>query len=367
MIIRAKTTNLISTRPLTDKRRQNSELNLEELQSGATVLRSRPRRLVFELTNACNLNCIMCGRNSAHFVPTRFDTGWFERFSAIMDTIEEVTLMGWGEPTVHPDFVRMLEILDRAGVRKYFCTNGMKLGKLTEELFRHSVDVVAVSLDGVDQETNDRIRRGADFHRILGNLERIVSEKRRRGTRFPYINFVFTAMNSNIRQLPDMVRLASSIGLEEVKVVYLTVFSETLASESLFDRQELVREQFQQAERVADETGVTLKLPHFQGEDEAGTKPHKDCFTVWRDFFLGSDGYVRACMSSPVKLFHISKYDDFDSMWNSPEYQEWRSAVNSETDMHGSCRSCYQSSFANWNQEHAFLQLGHKFAPDWEK
>ena len=60
MILRAKTKNLFSGKELTAKQNENSKKNIEELESGKTVLTSYPRRLVFELTNACNLNCIMC-------------------------------------------------------------------------------------------------------------------------------------------------------------------------------------------------------------------------------------------------------------------------------------------------------------------
>ncbi|MFR1111016.1 MAG: radical SAM protein, partial [Anaerotruncus colihominis] len=130
MIIRAKTKMLFSGKPLTEKQQANTDLNLREIQSGATELRSLPRRLVFELTNACNLNCVMCGRNSAHFKPTMFDMEWFGWFESMLDTVEEVTLMGWGEPTVHPSFQQMLEIINRHSARKYFCTNGMLLDKL---------------------------------------------------------------------------------------------------------------------------------------------------------------------------------------------------------------------------------------------
>ena len=49
-----------------------------------------PRRLVFELTNLCNLNCVMCGRNAADFKPTLFDMEWFYKLEPLCDTIEEV-------------------------------------------------------------------------------------------------------------------------------------------------------------------------------------------------------------------------------------------------------------------------------------
>ena len=367
MIIRAKTKMLFSGKPLTEKQQANTDLNLREIQSGATELHSLPRRLVFELTNACNLNCVMCGRNSAHFKPTMFDMEWFGWFEPMLDTVEEVTLMGWGEPTVHPSFQQMLEIINRHSARKYFCTNGMLLDKLHNAIFDNQVDVFAVSVDGALPETNDRIRRGSDLVKITRDLKAIEQTKKANGLAFPYINFVFCAMASNLRELPDLVRLAAEIGIEEVKVVYLTVFDDVLRADSLWDRQSEVRDVFAQAEQIGNELGVVLKLPHIQGEDEAGDRAHKDCFVAWRDFFLGSDGYVRPCMSTPVKFFPFDMKRDFMDMWNDGSYRRYRAGVNAAGKMDAPCARCYQSSHANWNRREAFLQMGEQFSPNWQK
>ena len=80
---------------------------------------------------------------------------------------------------------------------------------------------------------------------------------------------------------------------------------------------------------------------------------------------MGSDGYVRSCMSTPHKLFHINKYNTFEEAWNSPEYQNFRQAVNTEGMPRG-CQNCYQASFANWNKNGSFIQVGNDFAPEWE-
>ena len=120
MIIRAKRKELFQGIPLTKKQQENTNRNLKEIESHAEILQSYPRRLVFELTNACNLNCVMCGRNAADFKMTAFDMDVFRSFEPMMDIVEEVTLMGWGEPTIHPHFNEMLEIIDRHSARKYF-------------------------------------------------------------------------------------------------------------------------------------------------------------------------------------------------------------------------------------------------------
>ncbi len=365
MILRAKTKLLFEGRELTEMQKANSQANLAEIEAGATVLKSYPRRLVLELTNACNLNCVMCGRNAADFKPTMFDMDVFCSLEPLMDRIEEVTLMGWGEPTIHPHFTEMLEIINRHSARKYFCSNGMNLKKIKDAIFDYNVDVFAVSLDGATPETNDRIRRGSKIKQITEDLKDIVKIKRERGLKYPWINFVFCAMKSNIRELPDMVRLAADIGLEEVKVVYLTVFDNSLLEETLWGSEDMVREVFEEALEVADQYGIQMKLPHYVGEDPAGVNLHKDCFVTWRDFFVGSDGYVRPCMSTPEKFFKYDINRDFFDMWNDRKYQEYRRIVNHNDLMEAACKRCYQSSHCNWNNKSSFIQVGEEFSPEW--
>lgn len=77
--------------------------------------------------------------------------------------------------------------------------------------------------------------------------------------------------------MPDLVRLAAEIGIEEVKVVYLTVFNNELLHETLWGMENEVRCIFDEAVRLGDELGIVLKLPHIAGEDIAGDNMHKDC------------------------------------------------------------------------------------------
>ncbi len=367
IILRAKRKDLLQTRKLDEAQEQNSALNISEMEEGKTILESYPRRIVLELTNACNLRCIMCGRSATEFTITHFDLANLQKLRPALHFAEEVTLFGWGEPTVHPRFVDILRYLDKFNVRKYFVTNGMLLDKIKDALFENHVDIIAISVDGAKAKTNDSIRRGSDLNKIKESIKAIVKEKNDRGLHYPYMNFVFTIMNSNLSEIPDMVRLTKEAGIEEVKFVYLTVFDKGLMKESVFDRQKDIMPLFEEAERLADEIGIKIKLPHIQGKDEAGNKKHKDCYTGWRDFFVGSDGNVRSCQSTSRKLFNIAKYDSFMEMWNSPELQRFRNSVNDEKNMPKECVNCYQSSHANWNRKEAFIQLDLQFAPEWEK
>lgn len=366
MIIRAKTKDLFSGKQLTDQQTINSERNRLEMESDLTVLRSLPRRIVLELTNACNLNCVMCGRNASEFKLTQLDMKWFYSLEPLFDTIEEVTLMGWGEPTVHPHFEEMLSVIDRHAARKYFCTNGMKLDKLHKAVFDHHVDVFAVSIDGAKPETNDLIRKGSDLRKINENLTKIITTKHNYGLKYPYVNYVFCAMRRNLHELPSVVDMAATMGLEEVKVVFLTAFSPDLVAETLYGWEAETEEVFADAIQRAEKQNILLKLPYIRGTDPAAAKEHRDCFVAYRDFYLGSDGYVRPCMSTADKFFKFDPERDFKEMWNASEYQQHRKSVNTPH-MAEHCKNCYQSSHCNWNNKKSYIQIGEEFAPVWEE
>ena len=137
-------------------------------------------------------------------------------------------------------------------------------------------------------------------------------------------------------------------------------------NESLWGHEDQIRSVFEEAAALGEASGIILKLPHIPGEDIAGENLHKECFVAWRDFFLGSDGYVRPCMSTPIRFFQYDKNKSFMDIWNAPEYQKYRTNVNNANDMDDPCRRCYQSSHCNWNKKESFIQIGEQFSLEWD-
>lgn len=326
-ILRAKTKELFKTK-LNQKQTMNSKLNIQEMESKKMILDSYPRRIVLEMTSACNIKCIFCGRDEAEFNQTYLKLDVLDKLSNVLQYCEEVTLFGWGEPTINPNFSKFLARLDETNVRKYFVTNGTRLDKFIDDIFKYHVDIIAISLDGADSNINDNIRIGAKFDNIIDNISKITARKEELNLVYPYLNFVFVAMESNIRELSKMIKLAKDLKMQEVKVVFLTAFNTEMLKESLYNKQELVKIEFNKAMALAKELDIKLKLPYIQGEDIAEDKYHKDCFVGWRDFFVGSDDSIRPCQSTSLKFGNLSDYDTFEDAWNTKAMQDFRANVN---------------------------------------
>jgi radical SAM protein with 4Fe4S-binding SPASM domain len=308
----------------------------------------------------------MCGRNYADFSQSQLSLNQFLWFKDLFHVIEEVTLMGWGEPTIHPDFVKMLKNLDHFPVRKYFCTNGMLLDELEDAVFDHHVDLIAVSINGATAKINNYLRKGSDLNKIVNCIKRIDSRKKGVRSQWPRLSFVYCLMKSNLYELLSCIVLAQQLGLNRVKVVYFTAFSKTLFDETVWGMEHEVQRIFIDAEELAKRLGIELDLPYISGQDSAGTAPHRDCSLPWQDLFVGADGLIRPCMSTFETLGFLDVSKSFFENWNSDKFVFHRKNVNQIKSMSNSCINCYQTSICNWNLQKSFLQDGKAYSPVWK-
>ena len=134
-----------------------------------------PNRVTLELTNHCNLNCVMCPR---HHMKGPKGYLAFSLFKRIIDEIVDhrgTALVPFfrGESLLHPDFIAMMTYANDKGIRPIqLATNGTLL---TEEVARAllglELDFVSFSVDSIDPNTYGLIRRGADLTSVLKNIE----------------------------------------------------------------------------------------------------------------------------------------------------------------------------------------------------
>lgn len=138
-----------------------------------------PGCAVWEITLACNLNCIHCGSAAGK---KRSDELSTEEAFDLCDALKEidckgVALMG-GEPLLRPDWADISERIHDLGMELSIITNGW-LGqndKVTEQIVDLSPECITVSLDGGEASVHDMIR-GVDgsFKRATLALERYAS------------------------------------------------------------------------------------------------------------------------------------------------------------------------------------------------
>jgi MoaA/NifB/PqqE/SkfB family radical SAM enzyme len=138
-----------------------------------------PKRLSVELTNICNLHCSYCLRDddALYHTPANFFSpdlldDILSQARAVMG-LTAVVFTG-GEPLLHPEFARILEVSAANRITISFVTNGWHFDRAWPSIlaFRDSITHIAFSLDGVTAETHDAWRGSGSFERVVRAFSR---------------------------------------------------------------------------------------------------------------------------------------------------------------------------------------------------
>jgi MoaA/NifB/PqqE/SkfB family radical SAM enzyme len=311
-----------------------------------------PQELQVEVTASCNLRCRMCLVRYRPPADRRDGSMTFDRFRAVVDelpALHTVTLQGLGEPLLAPDLFRMVEYATARGIRVGFNTNATLLTRATaERLVAAGLDWLCISLDGATAATYESIRDGARFARVERNVRSLVEVLRARDATRPAVSIVFVAMRRNVTELPAVVRLAASWGVMVVRVQNLAhSFADTdpagayreirefAAAEALWQAPDdsAVRA-FEAAARAAEETGVTLRLPHLEAGAPTREAGAPGCDWPWRSAYLRQDGGVQPCcmlMGGDRGVLGAVAERGFAAVWRGERYEAFRAGLMSPT------------------------------------
>jgi uncharacterized radical SAM superfamily Fe-S cluster-containing enzyme len=117
---------------------------------------------IIEITDYCNLDCPVCivdNRYSSHMSANDF-SDIIDRLVEYEGTLEAVTLSG-GEPTIHPEFFRLVELGRRPEIgRVSVVTNGLRIAAergFCRQLKENNVYVI-LQFDGFDEDSHIKVR-----------------------------------------------------------------------------------------------------------------------------------------------------------------------------------------------------------------
>lgn len=173
--------------------------------------------VIWNLTRRCNLKCRHCYAVAAdHHFPGELTSD--EAFAVLDDLagfgIPALILSG-GEPLSRPDTLEIARRSKAHGLYTALSTNGTPIaGKVADDVAVIGFDYVGISLDGIGA-TNDWFRgQNGAFKAALAG----VRECKSRGIK---VGLRFTMTNDNAVQLPDLLALAKSEGVEKFYLSHL--------------------------------------------------------------------------------------------------------------------------------------------------
>lgn len=307
-----------------------------------------PVCLYLEVTNRCNLLCETCPRTFEELEkPADMDWDLFTRIVDQAPSVVRAVLHGVGEPMLVRDLPRMITYLKSRGVYVLFNTNGTLLReKRFRELIEAGLDELRVSLDAADAATYAQVRGRPFFDRIVRDVRNLRDFQDREGVAHPRISLWLTGLKETIQQLPDFVRLAARMRVQEVHLQRLVFddagFGMARQESSLFeqvDAEELAV--IEAAQAIGRELGVKLDA---SGATEPGLSltrkgetPWSGCRRPWSLMYFTANGRALPCCIAPFSARGYENYtlgnakdQSLAEIWNGDTYRNFRAALMSD-------------------------------------
>jgi mycofactocin radical SAM maturase len=177
---------------------------VDQLKSGLDA----PICLTWELTYACNLDCVHCLSSSGRRDPRELTTA---EAKGVLDELHDLQVfyinIGGGEPMIRRDFFEIVEYAIGRGIGVKFSTNGafIDAAKARRLAGMDYLDI-QISLDGTDALTNDAVRGSGSFATAITAMDHL------RDAGFGEFKISVVVTRHNVDQLDAFRALADSYG-----------------------------------------------------------------------------------------------------------------------------------------------------------
>ena len=169
-----------------------------------------PICLTWEITYACNLQCVHCLSSSGTRDPRELST---DQAKSVLDELRDLQVfyinIGGGEPMIRKDFFEILEHAETNNIGVKFSTNGTYItAENARRLAAMNYLDIQISLDGVDADTNDAVRGKGSYATAIAAMNHL------RDANFGQFKISVVVTRHNVDQLDGFKALADSYGAQ---------------------------------------------------------------------------------------------------------------------------------------------------------
>lgn len=296
----------------------------------------RPPMLVVELTNNCNLRCIMCEYPLMQRGGMNMDIQLAKKVlkECAEWGISRVGLSRLGEPLLHPDITEIIEFAKECGIRHVSMVCNAML--LTEEkaktLIQSGLDLILFSIDAATKETFERIRKGSDYEQVITNIERFIKMRNELSREKPWVEVNICLMKDNIEEAPLIIKKWGPL-VERVKICPVVPLEHT-------------------------NDNLVVDAPTYTGRKKA-------CDFLWTRMVVLSDGEVTVCCADKEGDLSVGNAEksSLKELWNSEEIRRIRKIhFSKKFDELPLCKQCFMIDEDWFNAEKAVID---KYEKEW--
>jgi radical SAM protein with 4Fe4S-binding SPASM domain len=330
------------------------------------------------IANPCNHRCIMCWDHPSYVseenpYPDENSRMFYEKHPEInrnkgfmdLNMLENladdlyalgtnrIELVGRGEPTLHPKFEQITQILKGRGFHVGISTNGSLLnGRRCEHLVRQGVERIVVSLNAGTRETYPRIHiteTPDSYDKVIRNLRRLQEIKKQQNSKVPLVMLSFVISRLNYQEGLIMIDRAHDVGADQVLFKYAITYRNIRFIDLTDEEKRVFSSQLPAFFQRAKSYGIDLKLESPIGDMTANPDLyHKKtetiyskipCYMGWYFALITAEGSIFPCCQCMEQMGSL-KQERFREVWYSQRYSAFRENMKRFPERNGEPLNC---------------------------
>ena len=173
----------------------------------------------FELSNTCNLECIMCGghwssaiRKNREGLPTivsPYDDGFVQQVREFLPSLKRANFLG-GEPFLISIYYEIWESIIELnpGMEVAITSNGTTLTKRARNIIDKLSNLkITLSIDSISKSTYESIRVNADFDQVFENIQYLMEKGK-------LASFSVCPIIQNRYEIPEIIEFCETHGID---------------------------------------------------------------------------------------------------------------------------------------------------------
>ncbi len=180
-------------------------------------LQKYPSQMEFELSNICNLECVMCkgelsstirkNREQLPAIQTPYDDAFVDQLEEFIPHLKEAKFLG-GEPFLIETYFEIWErmIAINPDIKIHITTNGSVWNNRVQRILDKLNCQITLSLDSVVKETYESIRIRANFDKVMENFHHFLDYSKERKV---WYGMSVNPMQQNWWEMPGYVEFCN--------------------------------------------------------------------------------------------------------------------------------------------------------------
>lgn len=292
-----------------------------------------PISISIEPTTACNLRCPECPsglrsftRDQGNLKSDFFDTVLQE----LAPTLSYLIFYFQGEPFLNKQLLEMIRKAHQKGVYTATSTNAHFFDPETaEKTVQSGLDRCIISIDGTTQDVYQQYRKEGNLSQVIEGTKNLIQARKKLQSTTPTIIFQFLVVGPNEHQMEEVVQLANSLGVDEVKFKTAQIYDYQHGSPLIPKNEKFSRY------RKNKDGSYSIKNTLIN-----------HCWRLWHSAVITWDGWVVPCCfdkDASHKLGQV-KNNTFKEVWKGSSYRSFRKSIiksRSEIDI---CTNCTEGT-----------------------